>query len=209
MVSEDPRRDRTKKIKWEDPISFDGIHTYQLIIKSRAVNYLATHQASFRNCRIVKLKIDGTTGYVLDNKRHEIPSIPGLGYSESSTSFVQLNCTVFHDNVNLMDILNETRFLKPTTLYVLEMNIETDSGMLLKFASRQMKIDAVISRLIKSKDTMDVPLLLRDIYDKETLRQVRKEFIGRKLCFILVGKKTTKETIEYKILEDEKNGNAK
>ncbi len=202
MVSDD-FVSRHSPISWEEPICFDGIHTYQLIIKSRALDYLAVKQSCLRNCKVIRLRLDGTTEFIRDSKRYPIPSI-GFSYSKNSIHHISFNGTIHNGNgIDLLQVVNELKFLHPSTLYVLELDILTDSGMILKFAGKQMKMNVVTERIHKQKGTHETPLVLRHIYDVETLRKVRKQHIGRKLSFILVGEKGTKKTMLYKVLEDE------
>lgn len=202
MVSEDPWR-RMKRESFENPISFDGVHTYQLIIKSRALDYLAAKQNNIRQCRITRIKVDGSTEYVRSQQRYAVAALQDFSYRKESVSHIRFDGSIEDSKgVDLLKVYSELKALKPSTLYIVEMDIKTETGIELKFASRQMKMKVVADRIDKSKSTTDSPLVLRHIYNVETLRQVRKEHLGRKLSFILVGEKATKEGTVYSIMGD-------
>ena len=202
MVSFDFRDKRHHNIKWEDPICFDGIHTYQLVIKSRGLDSLASNQNCFRNCKIIRIKLDGSTETIKNSKKYPIESIPGFEYRKFTATHLRFDGVIKNDDIDLLQILNEIKFLHPVTLYIIEMDIKTDTGMILKFASRQMKMRVVLERIEKSKNTLESPLVLKNIYDIETLREVRKKYLGRKMSFILVGEKAAKKVMVYKVLEN-------
>ena len=201
MVSSDLRSGRRgTSVDWEEPLSFDGLHTYQLIIKSRSLSYIASKQGAFRNCKITRLRLDGSTEYMKDSKSYRLPGINFL-YHKNKMEHIRFDGSVIGKDIDLLEVLNEIKSLNPSTIYILEMDIKTDSGMVIKFASKQMKMGVVLDRIDRSKDTFDSPLVLRHIYDIETLRDIRKTHVGKKISFILEGKKGTKETTLYDVVE--------
>lgn len=200
-------REKGKRAKIEAPIAFDGVHTYQLIIKSRALDYIASIFGVFRDCKIVRIRLDGSSQWEQVTTRYNLSSLPGYTYAKEVLSHIRLDGTFVDKNgIDLVMMVNELKFLKPSTLYILEMDIETDSGMKLRFNSRQMKIDAVKERIDSSRHTLDNPLILQSIFDIETIRNIRKNHLGRRLTFILVGQEGMKETTIYSVLKEEENG---
>ena len=199
MVSNDhiPRA----KAVHEAPISFDGIHTYQLILKNRGLSYLAEHNNSLRQCKVVRMKLDGSTEVQRTSFPYTVDSI-GFAYHKNTVSYFRFDGVIKNDNgIDLAQVLSEVKKLSPSTLYVMEMDIKTDSNMILKFVSRQMKMQVVRDRIKHDKNSHDTPLVLKHIYDIETLREIRKEHLGHQLSFILIGEKGMAETTLYKVID--------
>ena len=199
----------TKELKikhLEEPFSFDGGNTYMLALKTKSIKSLGNLSNCFRNCKIIRLKLDGIGQTFYSMEPILIPEL-GISIHNKQHKHIRFECIIRSDNIDLKRVKEILFKYKPKTLYVKEMEIKTDEGTILEFLPKQFREESIRNIIERSHDVQDTTLFLNRIWDIETLSKIRKKYLGRTLSFILKGSGSIENVMKYEVVGNGKEGN--
>jgi len=203
-----------KKAERNEHPTFDGLHKYYLILKSRGFKWIIDNQI-FDNFKIKRLRMDGVSNYKNSEDR-EFITLPSCQISVRNIKKEQYRfdiggSSIVADNINLKEVYQALSRFNPKTLFIKEIELEdnnssfTPNGNLtLLFRCMQFKDHIIQEWMINKIDDHATTLVLERISKKKDLQELKKIYYPRRRVATIIKQKKKKGfTFGWSILDEQ------